>query len=310
MPTWFARYAAHVVPALGDLVDYWLTINEPTVNMLEAYLVGVQPPGHKDIHEFAHALGGYLKAHSHAYHVIHDFFPNAQVGFSHHVRIFQPASAWNPLDRLLSSLIDDLWNNQFLQSIHSGRIHFHVPFLLDYHEDYPGLAGALDFVGMNYYTRNFVRFNLRNPNLFDIVKNPSPKAQFGDLGDNRYDPDEVYTAGMYTALLKMASFGLPIYITENGMADQQDKLRPQVICDTLKQVGHALEDGVDVRSYTHWTLVDDYEWVEGYQLKYGLFALDPVTQARTPRPSAWIYSDIARTGTLDTCGAPTQGSAE
>ena len=295
MPEWFAEYVARVVPALGDLVDDWLTINEPNVNVLEGYLMGIVPPGEQDITKAPIALAEYLKAHARAYHIIHHYFPNAKVSFAHHVRVFDPSSGWNPLDRLAASFIDDFWNHQLIRSIQSGDIHFSIPFVINYHEVVPELKGTLDFLGLNYYTREMIKFDMNSPIKIDPYENPDPKVGHGDNGD------EIYPECLHRMLLAMSGYGLPIYITENGVADAADTKRAQFICDHLKAIGDAMEDGVDVRGYIHWALIDNYEWVRGFQDRFGLIDVDYSTEARYIRSSAELFSRIAASNSLEAC---------
>ena len=100
---------------------------------------------------------------------------------------------------------------------------------------------------------------------------------------------------MYLALKKLQEYGKPIYITENGVPDREDKQRPYVLATYLSEVWRAIQDGVDVRGYYHWTLVDNFEWAEGWNLRFGLIELDPETGERTPRTSAAVYGRIAQT---------------
>jgi beta-glucosidase len=103
---------------------------------------------------------------------------------------------------------------------------------------------------------------------------------------------EVYPAGIYRVLKRAARLRKPIYITENGLPDANDDQRPRFLLTYLAQVQRAIEEGVDVRGYYHWTFADNFEWAEGWGLRFGLVALDERTQTRTPRPSARLYSEI------------------
>lgn len=96
-----------------------------------------------------------------------------------------------------------------------------------------------------------------------------------------------------------AGFGLPVYVTENGIADADDDQRPAYLTDHLRQLQLAIrEDAADVRGYFHWSLMDNFEWVYGYQPKFGLYSFDPGTLERTPRPSAELYARIANENAL------------
>ena len=294
MPEWFGAYASFVVPNIGDLVDFWLTVNEPNVTVLTGYIVGLTPPGKTDVSAAAHVLGNFLKGHARAYRVIHAFYPNAKVGFAHHMRVFEGNTWWNIIDPLVASWIDTFWNSQLLQSIKTGHIYLDVPFVAHFEQEWPELKGAIDFIGVNYYTRDLIKVDLASAEKFDImVKQGVP---VNDLGW------EIYPHGFYQVLMKAASFGWPVYVTENGIADAADTMRRQFLCDHLKELAHARQDGADIRGYLHWALLDNWEWIEGFRPRFGLVAVDYATQNRTIRASAQVLSEAARTNTLKVCG--------
>jgi beta-glucosidase len=105
---------------------------------------------------------------------------------------------------------------------------------------------------------------------------------------------EVYPDGILAVLRRVRRYGLPVYITENGVPDADDDLRPDFIVEHLRRVAQAVEEGCPVRGYYHWSIVDNFEWTEGWNLRFGLYALDPATQTRTARPSAALYGEICR----------------
>src|SRR5260370_27562285 len=91
---------------------------------------------------------------------------------------------------------------------------------------------------------------------------------------------------------------LPIYVTENGIADRDDALRPEYVLTHVRAMLRAIQAGAPVRGYFHWTCFDNFEWAEGYTAKFGLIACDPLTQERRPRPSAWLFAEICRLNQL------------
>src|SRR5208283_371742 len=105
---------------------------------------------------------------------------------------------------------------------------------------------------------------------------------------------ELYPEAIYHALRDLKRYMLPIYITENGLADAEDKQREWFIRETLMSIHRAIVDGVDVRGYLHWSLMDNFEWDKGFWPRFGLIAIDYSTQTRTPRSSALIYKNICR----------------
>ena len=293
MPLWFGDYVNFIVPNLSDLVDFWITINEPNVSILTSYVVGLTPPGIQDMKKAAIALSNYLKAHARAYHAIHGFSPDAKVGFAHHMRIFTPERWWHPGDILVAHFVENFWNHQILRAMKSGHIRLSIPFVINYDEHWPELAGTLDFLGVNYYTRDYMKLDLSVKEKFVVV--PHTDVPLNDLGW------ELYPKGLYRSLLLAGSYGVPIYITENGLADASDSQRKNFLCTHLRQLSYAMEDGVDVRGYLHWALIDNFEWVSGYKPRFGLIAIDYKTQERHIRSSARVYQDVISSGKLTAC---------
>ncbi len=150
---------------------------------------------------------------------------------------------------------------------------------------------VMDWIGINYYTRNSVRF--------EWFQQPVIAAPDGPNGDNGW---VVYPEGIERIIRDTATRfpGIPIVITENGMSDGQDRLRPQLIRDTLRFLdqarrAHDGEPGIDVRGYYHWSLTDNFEWESGYSQRFGLVQIDyQQNQNRTPRASAQVYSEEVR----------------
>ena len=106
---------------------------------------------------------------------------------------------------------------------------------------------------------------------------------------------EIYPRGIYLSLLKLKKYGVPIIITENGLADREDRRRSQFIIDHLIQVHRAIEEGVEVRGYLHWSLIDNFEWADGFRACFGLVEVDYATQKRSTRASGYTFAKICKT---------------
>jgi beta-glucosidase len=155
------------------------------------------------------------------------------------------------------------------------------------------MANTLDFIGVNYYSREFVRFRPGRPDLL-----------FGEFirksGLLRNSLDwEIYPHGLYRFLRYCRRFSLPVYVTENGITTDNDAERAAYIATHLAAVHEAIQDGVDVRGYYYWSNLDNFEWAEGYSARFGLINVDFKTQKRTMRDSARFYAEIARRNKLD-----------
>jgi beta-glucosidase len=274
---------------LGEHVGLWCTINEPNVFMYRSWAQGVLPPRKKDLGLALRVAANIVRAHAAAYHALHAVQPLALVGLPIHFRPILPANPGFALDRWAAHTQLNSFSHLFSDALASGRLRRPVGSALAV----PEAKGTQDFVALQYYTTDVVRFDLSNP---------------GELFGRRSFPAgaEVDQAGVYAsypqgfmlALRWAKSFGLPIYVTENGIGDAGDDLRQRYLLTHLRQLWRAVNFCWDVRGYFHWTLVDNFEWERGWSHRFGLYALDAETQARTARPSAHLYAEIARSGAL------------
>jgi beta-glucosidase len=265
LPERFERFTRHVVRVLGDYVATWITINEPNVLVAQGYLLGIWPPGKPSLGAIPRAIRNLRRAHRHAYRAIHDIKPGASVGIAHHIRLATPASA-DLRDRVAARLLDVAFNRPFL--------------------DLPQ-----DFIGLNYYSRDIVRFAAHKAGELFMERTVALGADTNDLGW------EIYPEGLGIVLRSLAKKRKPIWITENGIADAADTRRAKFIALHLREVESAIEDGVDVRGYLHWSLLDNFEWADGYAARFGLYAVD-ATQTRTLRASGEAYAALVRQRSL------------
>ena len=188
-----------------------------------------------------------------------------------------------------------------------GEIDANADTVIQPSEVHPDLAGKADFVGVNYYLRaktTGLGFSLSTTlpiNFLPTISYRSPlnpsappcPAECTDIGW------EIYPDGLRQELELAGSYGLPVYITENGIADADDDQRPSYLLRHLAVLQQAIADGVaDVRGYFHWSLIDNLEWTSGYFPKFGLFTYNHDSLVRTARPSAWLYRQIAHKNTL------------
>lgn len=291
----FAAYVDRVMLELGELADRWVTINEPTVVAYQGYVHGEWPPGRRDLGAAARVLVTLLRGHWLAYERIKARRPEAQVGLAHHLRVFDPARSWAPQDRLVAAAFERVFNETMLRSLRNGRL----AFPLTRAGRASGPRRSQDFIGLNYYTRELVKFNRRyRAELFGqrVLK---PHVLRSDLDW------EVYPEGLYRTLLRLRRERLPVLVLENGIADRDDTLRPDFVISHAHAMLRALAAGVPLKGYFHWTSIDNFEWAEGYSAKFGLLANDLETQERTLRPSARVFAEICRTGIVPvSAGSP------
>lgn len=279
---YFRRYTAKVADSLGDLIPKWVTINEPMVYMFLRYLAGDFPaPQKKGLFAGLEAIKHMLMCHAAAYHTIKEAHPTAVVGMAKNYPIFaaKPA-AWLPT-RWWSKRLHYLFNEMWLQAMANGRLR--TPF-----GSYriPHLADSFDFIGLNYYTRFYVKFPPIG-GFYHTDWGPDAVVSDGNYG-------ELYPTGIYQAIEQLLPYKKPIYVTENGVPDAADKLRPSFILSHLREIWRAISYCYPVMGYYHWSLVDNFEWDRGWTQRFGLIEMDPQTQTRQWRPSGHLYSQICR----------------
>jgi beta-glucosidase len=301
-PSWFAHKggwstdgAAHaflpfvnrVVEELGDLVGLWCTINEPSIYAANGWVTGEFPPGRRgDIAAVYRVTGNMRRAHELAYGAIKRRWPDAPVGLSHHKFLFLPASD-RRRDRLAAStaqLVLDRW------PVAIGQLH-------------PIVEATSDFIGVAHYWGQMCAFDATRPRDQFIRRFNVPGAAVTDMGWST-DP-----RWMRKVLTDLRQYGKPIYVTENGLASNDDEWRQRYLVEVLANVLLAIDDGVDVRGYYHWTSTDNFEWARGYSMRFGLISVDRRTLERTIKPSGHLYARIARSNALPKQPAAVDGGS-
>lgn len=279
----FADYAALVARHFGDRLHATATINEPWCVAFLSHFLGVHAPGYRDKRAAARAMHHVLLAHGTAVDALRAE-GTKNLGIVLNLEKSEPASD-SPEDHLAFDYGDALFNRWYLDGVFKGQ----YPELLTtaladvlpegYQDDMAVVSRPLDWVGINYYTRGLYRHEPSRP-LFPIgqVKGPLDK---NDLGW------EIYPQGLTDLLVRVSRdyTGLPIYVTENGMSEDDDTRRVAFYDGHLKAVRDARAQGADVRGYFAWSLLDNYEWAEGYSSRFGIVHVDYETQVRTPKGS-------------------------
>ena len=279
----FAAFVEKAVAALSPYCNLWVTINEPDVFALSAYVEGLFPPGKKDLNAAYLVLNHMVRAHAKAYGVIHEIQPEAQVGLAYHYRQFRPASGL-PMGRWMANLFHTLFNDLFPRTLKDGVFNAVIK-----KDKIPEAVGTQDFIGLNYYASDLVRFNLLAKNrMFATMSFPKDAL----MSENDFIASQ--PAGMEACVRWGAQFGKPIYITENGVEDSTDEMRPRYILEHLHALWRAINDNAPVLGYFHWSLVDNFEWERGWTQRFGLWGLDLETQKRIRRPSVDLYAEICR----------------
>ena len=287
-PDAFERFTRLVYSKIARGERDWVTFNEPMVHVLKGYVEGSMPPGEtRDIGGIFPVIRGLLKAHAQAYHALHDLAAEAgadiRVGMAHHLRTFDPYQWFNPLDDLVTAAVDAAWNWTIPDALESGRLKLHMLWIANDDEEIPGLQGTQDYMGVNYYSGDLIRFSPSKG--YEQVHRDVPQSDMGW---------DIYPEGLYRVLQATAQKypGKAILITENGIADASDTKRPDFIRDHLRELALALSDGIPVEEYCYWSLMDNFEWVDGYESKFGLYETELHHSSFTPRASAKVFHDI------------------
>ncbi len=283
-PELFAAYAQRVVEALQEYTTLWVTINEPNLYAYLGYITGVFPPGKRNMDTAFGVMANLIRGHAAAYEAIHKQQRTARVGIALHFRGFLPARTWFPLDGLVAGIQHRLMNQLFPRALTDGTLDFVKTKMR-----IPEAAHTQDFLGINYYTRDRVAFS---PFAADsgFGRNFYPKdADLSETGHIANDPE-----GMFAALQWAQGFKIPLIVTENGVEDSDDHLRPRYLAQHIHQVWRAVNYNWQIKGYFHWSLVDNFEWERGWSQRFGLWALDRDTQARRKRPSADLYAAICK----------------
>jgi beta-glucosidase len=265
----FARYVKIVAAELAE-VRFWLTINEPTVYVTQGYIHGEWPPQLKA--SWLKALTAFRNlagAHVLAYRVLHDTSRDANVGFAHSAAAIMPCSAASSRDRVAARIRDFLLNRAFFSLLGASA------------KNRGSTARCLDFIGINYYTRALIRSVGWGPRaLVGVACHLDHHSDKGVISDTGW---EVYPLGLPMILRKLSALGVPMFVTENGIATSNESLRCEFIMRHLECLAEAIEGGLNVIGYLYWTLMDNFEWSLGTNPHFGLAAVDLQTQRRYPR---------------------------
>lgn len=300
-PAAFAAFAGRAAEMYGDLVDWWCPLNEPNVYATKSYMAGQWPPGVRDPKRAARVLAQLLRAHGQAAAALrakdridaNGDGVAASIGIAHNVIVFDPASS-GPLDTLVARYADRFYNRDIPDSFAAGRIKLSLPTVVSLDEAAPELAGSLDWLGINYYTRQVVASRLfgdRGPGGAPYEVIADPKRPHNDMGW------EIYPEGLYRALVRFKDYPWPLIVTETGVADRAGTIRPGFIRAHAYAVDRARAEGVNVRGFIYWSLIDNFEWSHGYEGRFGLYTIDfagDPALARRPTPAVATFQELAR----------------
>jgi beta-glucosidase len=290
-PERFTGFVRRMMRALEDRCRFFTVINEPMVWLLGGYGAGVFPPGVSDLPRLAAAAANLVRAYVGARNVITAFAPDARCGIAHNVVRFAPDRTTSVGDRWITHAVHQFYNHAIPEVLTHGHLSLGVLPSLDIRHEIPEAKGTLDFLGINYYSRVYLRL--------DPWKRIGPHRiwSFYDDREGQGVTDlgwEIHPRGLLSMLLDMSRYDVPLVVTENGLDDRDDTRRARFMYDHLRSVLEARRRGVDVRGYLHWSLLDNFEWLHAFGPRFGLYRVDYSTQARLPTRAVDLFQQVAR----------------
>lgn len=287
----FAKYSYLVAYLFNEYVDKWSTFNEPFVVPVAGYLFTRSgfPPGIPSIEYMFTALRNEVMAHVVSFNILKET-TGKPVGLIYNFTWMEPLSIDKAEDIEAAERASYTYNYMFLDSITTGSS------LIATSNSY---KNKVDWIGVNYYSRMVVTADKASPAGWKPVQGYGSLCVPGGFSkDERPCSDfgwEIYPNGLEKILIELNKrYKLPLIVTENGIADAVDRYRPMYLLTHIYSITRAVSQGVDVKGYLHWALVDNYEWAMGYNMKFGLVKVDFETKRRYLRPSALLYREIAK----------------
>jgi beta-glucosidase len=298
---WFGDYASLMIRTLDDRVKLWCTLNEPWVVTDGGYLHGALAPGHRNLYEAPIATHHLMRAHGSAVQA-YRALGRHQIGLVVNIEPKHAASD-TPQDLAATRRADAYMNRQYLDPAFFGRYPEEMAEIFGDawpqwpQADFDLIKQPIDFLGLNYYTRSVNRHN----ELAWPVRATPVKQKHATITETGW---EVYPQGLTETLLWLKNrYGeLPLYVTENGSAfydppeaeggQLNDPLRVSYLQKHLQAIHHAIKQGVNLRGYFAWSLLDNLEWSHGFSKRFGLVHVNLQTQQRTPKASARYYARV------------------
>lgn len=297
-PRLMERWEAYVkvcAAALGPFVDYWSTMIDSQIYALTAYMIGEIPPCVSDAKRAKEVYRAMIDTHARAYRVLKATTKapdgtDARVGQIYF--FFDVFRRGFLVDAIIGRTFEGIFNWALLDALVTGHVNLFLPPVHRISEVDPSFANTLDWIGVNYFTRAVSAFSPLSPGYVSGARQTPWTTSDLDW--------EIYPEGIYRTLTRVQRRypGIPLVVTECGIADADDSRRPRFIVDHLAWVHRAIDEGVDVRGFFYWSLTDNWEWKRGPWPRFGLYQVDDVTGERRQRASARLFAAIARSNAL------------
>ena len=265
--SYFVRFIERIVPDIKEYVDFWITLNEPALYTYMLFESKEWPGGNNKWYGQYRMFWNLTSAHRQAYKTLHRLTPTIPVGIANNFQSFTPFHKHSLTEQLAVMSADITVNHMF----------------------YWFTRNCHDFLGVNYYFHNRIKHlsisDIIHHNTLDSISNEDANREVSDLGW------EIYPEGIYEVLTDLMDHK-PIYITECGIASTNDDRRTRFLINYLSEIYRAIAEGVNVKGFFYWSLLDNFEWHRGFDPRFGLVEVDYKTQKRTPRPSSKVYKTI------------------
>ncbi|MCX5772175.1 MAG: family 1 glycosylhydrolase [Candidatus Hydrogenedentes bacterium] len=282
----FERYARWVAEAFGKRCRWWIPILEPMHLIEMGYVEGLWPPGRGGVLDGARAFGNVAQAHARAWRALHDARGDAMVGASTRARRFRPWNEHSAWDYRASMRETARCNHWLFDAVTSGRWP-RIPVAAP-----ADVSGTADFLAFSYYGAEIVRFSAIRPGrLFTQVVDETG----GPVRNPRPQP---CAEGLREIVEAYGRYKVPLLISGTGLGTGDDAARCGFMLDHVWAALDCVRNGADLRGYFWYSLLDGFEWTEGYGPRYGLIHVDRSSQARTPNASAYLYKDICERGVI------------
>jgi beta-glucosidase len=268
----FVAYVKKIVGLLKEKVEFWLIFNEPLVYVYNGFISGLWPPGGRSFSDAAKVLDNMVRAYVMAYDEIKSLYEpggkEPKVSLTKHMRLFSPRpGALKTLNSLSAFYRSRVFNYQLLDTLRS--------------------RGKLDFLGINYYCKEYVSFRGLLGRSCSYSKAQERRNSLGWYVD---------AGAFYNILMSLKKYKLPVYITENGTTEKQAYLYSDYLRSHLRSLYDAYNKGLDIAGYFWWSLLDNFEWDQGFTPRFGLIEVNYQSFRRSKKQLAHIYADICRKG--------------
>ena len=300
----FSDYAAAVSAHLGDRLKHFVILNEAAVHAVLGHVLGIHAPGLTDASKLGAVIHHQNLAQGLAIQALRAGRSDLVIGTTMALMPSRAARGITPLNAIAANGFDEIWNGAFLDPLFRGSYPKTARDMIGdvlQDGDLALTRQPVDFLGVNYYSPAYMRFDAGAPSF--VAPADPPRGVELDAFGRHVDP-----SGLFETLERVRTqYGNPrVLITENGCSDAfsdgpaeiDDQFRINYLRRHIEAVKAAMEAGADIGGYFHWTLLDNWEWAEGYRSKFGLVAHDRATGARRKKASYSWFSALAQSGAL------------